>query len=131
MATDPIFAATPKVWSGIVPATADASLTAPTNVTTIVTAGASGSKIEQMRISQILTLTGNTTINVFLHDGSTYRHFEGIVLSSYTVSNVIAPTPIDRYYPNLVLPTGWSLRVTVSNTQGQSCYSVTCLGGDF
>ena len=45
MGTAPAYAATPVCWAGLVPAAADTSLTTPSNVTTLGTAGSNGSKI--------------------------------------------------------------------------------------
>lgn len=134
MATAPTFAATPKAWAGTVPATLDTSNTAPTNVTTIVTAGASGSKIEEIRIVQVASTTGSGILNIFLYDGSTYHLFEPVSTPAVTLSTTV-PNPADQIfignYSNLVIPSGWSLRVAVTVATAQSAFKVLAFGGDF
>lgn len=131
MATDPIFAATPKAWAGIAPATADTSLTAPTNVTTVVTAGSSGTKIEQLRCNQLATTSATSIVNVFLYDGSTYHLFDFFSMATATLSTTSEVTPTDKFYQNLVLQSGWSLRITVTTAGAQSNFKVLAFGADF
>ena len=134
MATAPTFAATPKAWAGTVPATLDTSNTAPTNVTTIVTAGASGSKIEEIRIVQVASTTTSGVLNIFLYDGSTYHLVEPVNIQAITLSTTVA-NPSDQifqgYYNNLVIPSGWSIRVSVTVAAFQSAFKVIAFGGDF
>lgn len=134
MATAPTFAATPKAWAGIAPATLDTSNTAPTNVTTIATAGASGSKIEEIRIVQVASTTGSGILNIFLFDGTTYHLFEPVSIPAVTLSTTV-PNPSDQIfvgnYSNLVIPSGWSLRISVTVATFQSAFKVLAFGGDF
>lgn len=131
MATDPAFASTVKTGAVTVPATADTSLTAPTNTATVLSAGASGSKVEQLRITQIATTSAAGLLNIFLHDGSTYRLLDQYAYAALTLSTTVGLTPVDLYYTNLVLPAGWSIRVSVTTTAGQSALSVSGFGGDY
>lgn len=131
MATDPIFASTVNNGAGLVPATLDTSLTAPTNTTTVFTAGASGSKVEQLRLTQILTTASTTVVNVFLYSGATYYLFDQFTTAATTLSTTSEPSPVDRYYTNLVLKTGWTVRCTVTTSAGQSAFVLQAFGGDF
>jgi hypothetical protein len=133
MAAAPIFAATPRAWAGTVPATLDTSLTAPVNVTTVVPSATSGVMINQIRITILASITAATQVNLFLYDGSTNHLFEQIVVSNRTVSTTTSePSNLfDRYYTNLVLQTGWTLRATVTTAAGQSNFKVIALGGEF
>ena len=135
MAADPVFAATPRCASVTTNGTADTSLTAPSNTATILTAGASGSKVDQLRFIQIITTTAAGILNIFIHDGSAYNVFDQYVYGTGTVSTTSAPIPIDIVYNNLVLPTGYSLRVTNTVASGTGAtaatHKVTALGGDF
>lgn len=136
MATDPAFAATPHAGSAVTNATADTSLTAPTNFATVFTAGTNGSKIEQIRAVQILTTAAAGILNYFLYDGTTYHLFDQYPYPISTVSTTAAVVPIDIAYNNLVMATGWSLRVTntvLSNTGATSSatHNIIALGGDF
>jgi hypothetical protein len=134
MATTPTFAATPKAWAVTVPATADTSNTAPTNTATLVTAGASGSKIEEIRIVQVASTSVSGIVNVFLYDGTTYHLLEPVSVQAATLSTTVS-NPSDQIfqqsYANLVIPSGWSIRVTVSVAGFASAFKVIAFGGDF
>lgn len=130
MASSPAFAATVNVGSGLVPGTADTSLTAPTNVTTIFTAGSNGSKIEEI-ICQGVGTTVAGIVNVFRHDGSTYHLIDQFIINAITSSTTAAAFRLTKTYANLVLESGDTLRVTVTVAGDVSLLKVTALGGDF
>ena len=113
MAAAPAYAATPVVWSGLVPATNDTSWTAPSNVTTLGSAGANGTKVVQVDVIPAGTVVAGL-VNVFLYDGTTYHLHESVTIAAATISTTAAPVKQSFYYDNLVLPSGWSL--VVSNT---------------
>jgi hypothetical protein len=126
MAASPNFAATPRVGA-IAISTADTSRTAPTNVGTVFTAGASGSRIDEINV----VATGTTTANVvrlFLYDGSAYFLLQEVLIAALTPSATIPVVTYTSTYSNLMLPSGWSLRATTNNAEA---YAVTAFGGDF
>lgn len=129
MAAAPAYAATPRIMSGLVPATADTSLTAPANVTTLGSAGASGTKIVQVDIEPVGTVVSGV-VNVFLHDGTNYRLLESVTITAATVSTTAPPVKTTYTYDNLVLPSGWSLRATVTVSGNVSLVQVTAYGAD-
>lgn len=130
MATSPVFASTIKVGSGLIPATLDTSLTAPTNVTTIVTGAAAGSKIEEIVFQGVgTTVAGN--LNVFLYDGSTYHLYDQVAIPAQTSSTTAVAFRTTRQYATLILASAsWSLRVTGTIAGNQSLVKVTATGGD-
>lgn len=131
MAASPSFAATPVTWAGLVPATADTSLTAPTNVTTLGTGGASGTKIDSISC-QAVGSTAAGVVNVFLHDGTTYHLFDQFLVPAVTSSTTARAWRQSRSYPDLVLPSSsWSLRATNTVSSNQSMIKVVAVGGDF
>ena len=131
MASTPAFAATPVCWTGLVPATADTSLTAPTNATTLGTAGASGTKIDEI-VCQGVGTTAAGVLSVFLHDGSTYHLVDQFLVASVTSSSTARAWRAVRNYANLILPTNaWTLRVTIATAANQSMVKVTATGGSF
>ena len=131
MATNPAFAATPHAGCFLTPATLDTSLTAPTNTSTVFTAGASGSRVDTIRICQVATTSGAGVLNIFLYDGSTYHLIDLYAYGAATLSTTSEAQPVDIYYQNLVFATGWSIRVSVTTAAGQSAFKVTAFGGDF
>ena len=111
MATNPAFASTVNVGSGLVPATLDTSLTAPTNVTTIVTGGSLGMKVEEL-VFQGVGTTVASVVNVFLHDGSTYHLYDQVLVTAVTSSTTAIAFRTVRSYSNLLVKSGWTLKVT-------------------
>lgn len=130
MAADPAFAATPENASVIASATLDTSLTAPTNVATLFTAAASGSKIEEL-VFEGLGTTVAGLVNVFLHDGSTYHLFDQFVVTAVTSSTTAAAFRVAKTYSNLILENGWSIRFTVTVAGLQSLIKGHAFGGSF
>ena len=130
MASKPGFAATPRQGQASI-ATAEVSLTAPTNIGTVFTAGANGSRIERLRaVGAATTVAG--LVNVFLYDGSIYRLIRAIVVGAATPSATAAAWGSDgsgmiSFEGGLMLPSGWSLRV--ATTQAQTIH-VTADGAD-
>ena len=126
MATDPAFAVTPRIGSVAI-STAETSLTAPTNVGTLITAVAAGPRIAEIVVKCAAT-SAASIVRVFLHDGTSYFLLDEIVVAAATSSNTGATTRVSTSYANLVLPNAsWSIRVTTSI--GQATH-VTALGAD-
>lgn len=129
MATAPAFAATPAVGSGLVPATADTSLTAPTNATSILSGGASGTKVEEIVFQGVGTTVAGV-VNLFLYDGTTYNLLDQVLISATTSSTTAVAFRALRQYTNLLVKSGWSLRVTNTVAGNVSLVKVTAFGGD-
>ena len=133
MATSAQYAATPRIGSATL-TTADTSLTAPTTVGTILTAGSSGTRIDYIDIQGVATTTA-CLVNLFIYDGSTYilwTQVPVIAVTSSTTAPAFAATLSSNVNSNLmplILPTGYSLRAAVSVTQ--TGVRVTAQGGDF
>ncbi len=130
MATDPAFASTPLVGSGLASATLDTSLTAPTNITTVVTAGASGSKIEEVTLQAVGT-TAAGVVNLFRYDGATYHLIDQVLVVAITSSTTALAWRFTKSYTNLFLANGDSLRFAVTVSGLQSLIKVTAFGGSF
>lgn len=133
MATSAQYAATPKVGSALL-TTADTSLTAPTTVGTVLSAGANGTRIDYIDIQGVATtVAGN--INLFIFDGTNYilwNQVNVVAVTSSTTSPAWQATLSSNGNANLMpltLPTGYSLRATTSVSQ--TGIRVTAYGGDF
>lgn len=133
MSTSAQYASTPKVGSALL-TTADTSLTAPTTVGTVLSAGASGTRIDYIDIQGVAT-TSAGIVNLFIYDGTNYILWQQIpvqaITSSTTVpafASVISSNGNANVMP-LTIPTGYSLRATT--TVAQTGVRVTAYGGDF
>ena len=133
MATSAQYAATPRIGSANL-TTADTSLTAPTTVGTILTAGSSGTRIDYIDIQGVATTTASI-INLFIFDGTNYilwTQVPVIAITSSTTAPAFQATLSSNVNANimpLILPTGYSLRAAVTVTQ--TGVRVTAQGGDF
>jgi hypothetical protein len=126
MASTPNFAATPRC-SSVSISTADTSRTAPTNVGTLFTAGASGSRIDEIDITATGTSTSNI-VRIFIYNGTTYFLLQEITITAITPSASVASFTTAITFNSLVIPSGSSVRVTTNNAES---YDVTAFGGDF
>lgn len=135
MATDPIFSAAPNMGAGLL-GNAETDLQVPTTTSTIITAGASGTKIEEIVVEasksgSLVATTVAGLVYLFLHDGSTYHLFDTVAVTAITASTTTAPFRLARTYPNLWLKTGWSLRASQSIAGNASILKVIGFGADF
>ena len=133
MASSAQYASTPRVGSATL-TTADTSLTAPTTVGTVLTAGASGTRIDYIEVQGVAT-TSAGLVNLFIYDGTNYILWQQVPVIAVT-SSTTAPSFAANLSSNsnanimpLTLPTGHSLRATTSVSQ--TGIRVTAYGGDF
>jgi hypothetical protein len=133
MSTSPQFASTPVVGSAIL-TTADTSLTAPTTVGTILTAGTSGTRIDYIEVMGVATTTA-CIVNLFIYDGTNYILWQQIPVLAVTTSTT-TPSFTANLSSNsnanimpLTIPTGYSLRATVTVTQ--TGVRIIAYGGNF
>lgn len=121
MSGAPNYAATPRVSSATV-SLSDTSLVLPTNASTVFTAGASGSRIDYINFAGFSSTTAGL-INLFIYDGATYFLWQQIPVASFTYStttpsaNFTLSSNSQASFMPLTLPTGYSLRATVTVDQ--------------
>ena len=127
MASAPSYAVTPVAWTGLVPSTNDTSWTAPTHVTTLGSAGASGTKINEIDVIPAGTVVAGL-VNVFLYDGTNYHLHESVTIAAATPSTTVAPIKTSLYYDNLVVPAGWSLVCSTTVVADESLIEVNAFG---
>lgn len=95
---------------------------------TVLTAGASGSRIETLTI----TATGTTTagmVRLFLYDGTTYYLWREVQVSAKTPSATESTFTSTLSALGLVLGDGWSLRASTHNAEAFNVLAT--LAGDF
>lgn len=134
MASDPTFATTLNMGAAII-GTAETSLTAPAQSSTIITAGSNGTRVEEVVIEAVTTSLTPTTvaglIYLFLYDGSTYHLYDTVAVTAVTASTTVAPFRTRVGYDGLLIKTGWSLRASQSISGNASLLKVTAIGADF
>lgn len=85
-------------------------------IATVISAGASGTRIDDIAI----VATGTTTVGVirlFLHDGTNARLWREILVTAITPSTAQAVWSQYLYDLGLTLKTGWSLRASTHNAE--------------
>lgn len=115
MSTSAQYAATPKTAVAQV-TTANAARDGTGTLATVFTAGASGSRIDDIAI----IATGTTTagmVRLFLHDGTNARLWREVAVSAITPSATVSPFSSLLGNLALVLQTGWSLRASTHNAE--------------
>lgn len=108
--------------------TANTALDGTGTVGTLATAGANGSLITMVHVKATVTTTGGM-IRFFLHDGSAYFLWHEIDVTAAVPAATVKSFEAE-YEPTvaLVLPSGWSLRVSTHNAE---TFKVSAFGGDF
>jgi hypothetical protein len=131
MATAPSFASvSPRVAVGAI-STAntarDGTGTGP--ATAIFSAGASGSKIEEIRVKATSTTTAGM-VRLYLYDGSGTdgTMFDEVPVTAITPSATVETFEAVMTYDNLVIPTGWSITASTHNAEA---FRVMVFGADF
>jgi hypothetical protein len=115
------------------PATADTSLTAPTNTTTIFTGGASGSRVDRIRITQIASTAAAGIINFFRKHSGVYYLVASYAYGIVTLSTTSQAAPVDiDFDQGLPMANGDTLEDTVTTSAGQTAFVVQVMaGGDY
>lgn len=132
MATTPNFADIPLVGLGQISA-ANTNRDGTGTIVTIATAGASGSRIEEIVVQAAVTTTAGM-VRLFLNDGTNTRLWREVPVTAATPSGTVAAFRAmvrndDRPdLPLLLLPTGWSLSAATNNAE---TFNVFAFGGSF
>jgi hypothetical protein len=85
-------------------------------IVTVFTAGASGSRIDDIYI----TATGTTTagvVRLFLNDGTNTYLFQEILVTAITPSTTVQVFQSVQLNLSLILANGWSLRASTNNAE--------------
>lgn len=134
MATAPAFASTPNIGAALL-GTAETDLQAPAQTSVILTAGANGTKLEEIVVeaTKSASLTVTTVaglVYLFLYDGSTYHLFDAILVTAVSGTATVAPFRASNRYANLWLKSGWSLRASQSIAGNASMLKCHAFGAD-
>ena len=133
MATSAQYASTP-VFGSVNLTGSDTSLTAPVTIGSILTAGASGTRIDYIEIQGVATTVAGL-VNLFVYDGTNYILWQQVPVQAVTSSTTVPAFAFalssnsNANIMPLNLPTGYSLRATTS--VAQTGVRVTAYGGNF
>jgi hypothetical protein len=137
MASQPAFAATPNNGcavlgtNGVDATNRDGSGATTAAPVTVFTAGASGSKIEEIVVKAEVD-PADCTILLFLHDGSAFHLWDEWDIGNPAAgSATVASYREARPYDNLILKTGWTLRAVVTAAPTTGKIQVHAFGGDY
>lgn len=128
MAATPVFASTPRCAIGQVSA-ANTNRDGTGTIATIATAGASGTRFDQIHIKAQATSTAGM-VRLYIHDGTNARLWKEIPVTAVTAS-ASAPAWAAKLlltHDPLILPSGYSLRGSTHNAE---TFNIEALGGDF
>jgi hypothetical protein len=130
MASSPAFAATPRNEAASV-STANTNRDGTGTIATVLTAGASGSKIEEI----VIKADGDPadcTVVFYLHDGSAYHVFDEWDIGNPAAGSATTASYREaRTYENLILKSGWSLRASITAAPTSGVVQVHAFGGDY
>ena len=126
MSASPVFVGTPRT-AMVQISTANTARDGSGTVATVWSAGASGSRIDRVKIMGVGTVTGGM-VRLFLNDGTNTRLLDERPIAATTPSATV-PGFIDEIpFPDgLVIQSGWSLKAATHNAE---TFNVFAQGGD-
>lgn len=127
MATAAQYAATPRAALAVVSA-ANTARDGTGTLVTVFTAGASGSRIDDIRINAANTVTAGV-VRLFIHDGTNGRLFQEVMVTATTPSTTVQTFGTSLLNLGIVLPTGYSLRASTHNAE--TFHVLVTRAGDF
>jgi hypothetical protein len=127
MATAAQYAATPRAAVAVVSA-ANTARDGTGTLVTVFTAGASGSRIDDIRITAAGTVTAGV-VRLFVHDGTTGRLWQEVMVTATTPSTTVQTFNTALLNQALLLPTGYSLRASTNNAE--TFHIIVTRAGDF
>lgn len=109
------YAATPKTAVAQV-STANTARDGTGTLATVITAGSSGSRIDDLSVVAVTTTTAGM-VRLFLHDGTSARLWKEIAVSAITPSTTVQVFTASLSNLALILQSGWSLRASTHNAE--------------
>jgi len=127
MATAAQYAATPRAAVAVVSA-ANTARDGTGTLVTVFTAGASGSRIDDIRVTAAGTVTAGV-VRLFVHDGTNARLWQEVMVTATTPSTTVQTFNTALLNQALLLPTGYSLRASTNNAE--TFHIIVTRAGDF
>lgn len=113
MATQAQYAATPRSAVGQV-STANANRDGTGTIVSIFSAGANGSRVDDIWIVATATVTAGV-VRLYLNDGTNTRLWQEIMVTATTPSTTVQTFNTALFNQALILPNGWSLQASTNN----------------
>lgn len=137
--TAPVFTAPANIgFANLLAANANTALDGTGTVSTIFTAGANGSYVNNLILkSSTTTATSNAaTLRLWVNNGSTSgTATNNTLIREYTLGAVTASatgSTINYEFPlNIQLPAGYTIIATVATMAASTGWQFTCLGADY
>lgn len=85
-------------------------------IVTVFTAGANGSRIDDISIDATGTVTAGV-VRLFINDGTTSYLFQEILVTATTPSTTVAVWNTTLLNQAIIIPSGWSLRASTNNAE--------------
>lgn len=122
------YIATPKTWQQALSA-ANTNRDGTGTIADLATGGASGSRIDSVRVQAIGTTTAGV-IRLFSYDGTNTYCYREILVSAITPGTGAEAWSVDVAFPGgFVLPSSsWKLRASTHNAEN---FRIFAHGGDF
>ncbi len=124
--TQPIFTATAQSAMAQI-STANTNRDGTGTIGTVLTAGASGTRIFRIYIKA----TGTTTagmVRLYIHDGANYRLWREYQVTAITPTASTKTWEAEEVFYDFSIPTGYSLRASTHNAE---TFNVFAMAGDF
>ena len=129
MAQSPVFASTPKVGVADI-STANTARDGTGTIGTVLTAASAGTRIERV-VLKATADPADSTVVIYLHDGTTAHVFDEFDIGNPAAgSTTVESFRIERAYRDLVLPSGWSLRASITVALTAGVVKVFAFGAD-
>lgn len=121
------FASTVKTAVGVLSA-ANTARDGTGTIVTVLTAGASGSRIDDLTIIATGAVTAGV-VRLFLHDGTNARLLREVMVAATTPSATVETWRTALTNLGICIPANWSLRASTHNAEGFNV--VVTRAGDF
>lgn len=115
MASNANYAATPRTAVAQLSA-ANTNRDGTGTIVTVFTAGASGSRVDDLLITATATTTAGV-VRLYIHDGTAARLWREVLVSAITPSTTVSPFSATLTNLALLLQSGYSLRASTNNAE--------------
>lgn len=130
--TSPIFGLLPRIGIAAVSTGVTTRANGATPIgTSVLAAGSNGTRIEEIVVKSETDLA-DSVVTIWLDNGTTVYLFDEFDVGDPAAgSTTVTAFRDSRCYRNLVLPSGWTLRATITVTPTTGAVIIIALGSDY